>query len=464
MILSSDSILDKMGLIKNSIKEYLAPEDKLLLLNILYFLSIKTGTVHFTTDQDLKHFNDVLKYCKHANVSPEKYVICFFKYCNKYLQGGHRVKLSYLLNEKVISFCGQNLGTALADYSLLQTLKTDILYTEKSIREYATEHDISYNKSLLIAHKSGSLSESYLLYKYYMGDEAFYGVELSYNKVILLACLEPFFLYITSRLGVFSKNIINQWNNSKLEDWNFCPLFFRDRYLTREIDFPNLMNNEASTAGTCVHNAFEELVTKYNKSKGKDLKKSYERFLQSKTYVELEKSYPEHIPGFKEFFEKTLPQLLTPTTKILTEQLMKMTYGDYTLYGTADLILVDGDTAILLDYKTSKIDQPFWLTENNIKYRKQLSLYAAFIKHTIPGVTEVIDAYIVYTRGLVHRLPDLNENILDETIARILKIKQYIKLKAFNANTKSCFLCRHPNCDHRAKESMWNSDGTRKVK
>lgn len=464
MILSSESILDKMSLIKGSIKEYLAPEDKLLLLNILYFLSIKTGCVHFNTDQDFKAFTKLLEYCKQANIEPEKYVICFFKYCNKYLTGGHKVKLSYLLNEKVVSYCGQNLGTTLVDYSLLQTVKTDILYTEKSIRSYAAEHDMSYNKSLLTAYKSGSLSEAYLLYKYYMGDEAFYGIELSKNKKTLLACLEPFFLYIVSRNGVFPKDLINQWNNSKLEDWNFCALFFRDRYLTKEIDFPSLMSNEASTAGTCVHNAFEELVTKYNKSKNKDLAKSYERFLQSKTFIHLEKTYPEHVPGFKEFFTITLPKLLTPTTTILTEQLMKMTYGEYTLYGTADLILVDGDTAILLDYKTSKIDQSFWLAENNAKYRKQLSLYAAFIKHTIPGVTNVIDAYIVYTRGLVHRLPDLNENILDETISRILKIKQYIKLKAFNANTKSCFLCRHPTCESRAKESMWASDGTRKSK
>lgn len=464
MILSSESVFDKMKLIKGSIKEYIAPEDKLLLLNILYFLSVKTGIPHFSTDQDLVSFNKLLEYCKQAGISADKYAVCFFKFCNKYLQGGHKVKLSYLLNEKVVSYCGQNIMTALIDYSLLQTLKTDILYTEKSIRSYAAEHSMSYNKSLLTSYKSGALSESFLLYKYYMGDEAFYGIELSPNKKTLLACLEPFFLYIVSRNGVFPKDLINQWNNSKLEDWNFCPLFFKDRYLTKEIDFPSLMSNEASTAGTCVHNAFEELIDKYNKSKNKDLQKSYDRFLQSKTFIYMEKTYPEHVPGFKEFFTLVLPKLLTPTTNILTEQLMRMAYGDYTLYGTADLILVDGDTAILLDYKTSKIDQEYWLKENNIKYRKQLSLYAAFIKHTIPGVTTVVDAYIVYTRGLVHRLEDLNENILDETIARILKIKQYIKLKAFNANTKSCFLCRHPTCESRAKPSMWNSDGTRKTK
>ena len=453
-----------MSLIKGSFKTYMAPEDKLLLLNILYFLSVKTGVVHFNNDQDFASFNKLLEYCKQANISAEKYAVCFFKFCNKYLQGGHKVKLSYLLNDKVVSYCGQHLMTALVDYSLLQTLKTDILYTEKSIREYAAEHEMSYNKSLLTSYKSGALSESYLLYKYYMGDEAFYGVELSHNKKTLLACLEPFFLYITSRSGVFSKNLINQWNNSKLEDFKFCPIFFRDRYLTKEIDFQNLMSNEASTAGTCVHNAFEELIDKYNKSKNKDLQKSYERFLQSKTFIYMEKTYPEHVPGFKDFFTLALPKLLTPTTRILTEQLMKMTYGDYTLYGTADLILVDGDEAILLDYKTSKIDQAHWLNENNKKYAKQLSLYAAFIKHTIPGVTTVTDAYIVYTRGLIHKLEDLSDTILDDTIVRILGVKQHIKLKAFNANTRSCLLCRHPNCESRAKESMWTEDGKRKTK
>jgi len=464
MILASNTILDKMGLIKNTLTEYLSPENKLLYLNILYFLSIKTGIVHFNTDQDFKSFSKLLDYCNQANILIEKYIVCFFKYCDKYLVGGHKVKLSYLLNEKVISYCGNNIKNALIDYTLLETIKNDILYTEKSIRTYAFEHEITYNKSLLIAYTAGSLSETFLLYKYYMRDEAFYGVELGQNKKILLTCLEPFFLYITSRNGVFTKDLISQWNNSKLEDFNFCSIFFKDRYLTRDIDFPSLMSNEASTAGTCVHNAFEELISKYNKSKIKDLDKSYKRFLQSKTFLNLQKEYPEHVPGFKEFFTQTLPKLINKNTVIYTEKLMKMEYGEYTLYGTADLILVNGNEAILLDYKTSKIDDAYWLTKNNEKYTKQLSLYAKFIKNTIPGVSEVNDAYIIYTRGLVHKIEELSDNILDDVLSKILKIKQHIKMKSFPANTKNCFLCRHPFCEFRSKPSIWDSEGKRIIK
>ena len=464
MILASNMILDKMGLIKNTLTEYLLPENKLLYLNILYFLSIKTGIVHFNTDQDFKSFSKLLDYCNQANISIEKYVVCFFKYCDKYLTGGHKVKLSYLLNEKVISYCGTRIKTALIDYSLLETIKMDILYTEKSIRAYSFEHEISYNKSLLISHKAGSLSETFLLYKYYMRDETFYGIELSQNKKILLACLEPFFLYITSRTGVFQKDLISQWNNSKLEDFNFCPIFFKDRYLTKDIDFPSLMSNEASLAGTCVHNAFEELITKYNKSKIKNLSKSYDRFLQSKTFLSLEKNYPEHVPGFKEFFKQTLPNLINKDTVIYTEKLMKMEYGEYTLYGTADLILVNGSEATLLYYKTSKIEDPYWLIKNNEKYTNQLSLYAKFIKHTIPGVSEVNGSYIIYTRGLIHKIEELSDTILDDVLSRILKIKQNIKMKSFPANTKNCFLCRHPFCENRSKPSIWGADGKRVLK
>lgn len=464
MILLSENIVDEMGLIKKSITEYLSPENKLLLLNILYFLSVKTGVPHFNTEQDFNSFNKLLDYCKQANISVEKYVVCFFKFCGKYLQGNHKVKLSYLLNEKVISYCGQHINTALTEYNLLQTLKLDILYTEKSIREYSAEHGISYNKSLLIAHKSGSLSEAYLLYKYYMCDESFHGVELSKNKQTLLYCLEPFFLYITSRNGVFSPSLISEWNNSKVEDFSFCPIFFRDRYLTKDIDYPSLMSNEASTTGTCVHNAFEELINKYNSSKTKNLQKSYERFLTSKSFLYMEANHPEHVPGFKEFFTVTLPKLINKDTKIYTEKLMKVSYKNYTLYGTADLILVNGSIAILLDYKTSKIDQEHWLKENNKKYRKQLSLYAAFILKSMPEVTEVLDAYIIYTRGLVHKLEDLSNTILDDFIERINSIKQHIKLKSFIANTRGCLLCRHPNCNQRSSESMWDSQGKRKIK
>lgn len=453
-----------MGLIKGSIKEYLLPENKLLLLNILYFLSIKTRVVHFNTDEDFKSFNKLLTYCNQAGISAEKYAVCFFKYCDKYLTGGHKVKLSYLLNEKVISYCGQHIKTALIDYNLLQTIKSDILYTEKSIREYSFEHEISYNKSLLIAFSSGSLSEAFLLYKYYMGDDTLFGIALSKNKQILLTCLEPFFLYITSRSGVFSKNLISEWNNSKVEDFKFCPVFFKDRYLTKDIDFPNLMGNEASVAGTCVHNAFEELINKYNDSKVKDLEKSYNRFLQSKTFIYLEAAYPEHVPGFKDFFTLVLPSLIDKNTIIYTEKLMRLVYGEYTLYGTADLILINGDKAILLDYKTSKIEDAFWLKENNKKYRKQLSLYAKFIEKTIAGVSKVESGYIVYTRGLIHKLPDLSETVLEDFVDNINKIKQHIKLKSFQTNTRNCKLCRHPFCEFRSVESIWDSTGKRIVK
>ena len=92
MILSSNNIVNKMDLIKKSIKEYMTPENKLLFLNILYFLSIKTGVAHFNTEQDLAKFNKLLEYCTQAGISAEKYIVCFFKYCNKYLTGGHKVK------------------------------------------------------------------------------------------------------------------------------------------------------------------------------------------------------------------------------------------------------------------------------------------------------------------------------------------------------------------------------------
>lgn len=457
-------MLPGMEAINASIKNYIKPEHKLLLLNVLYFLSIKTGNVHFITDSDFESFNALVNYCHELAIDLEKYVTCFFMYYNKYITSTHKIHLSYLLNAKVVSFCSNNLQNALIDYSLLQTVKNDILYTEKSLRQYATDHNISYDKSFLIAYTGDSLSEVFLLYKHYMNYELIAGSALSKNNEILLACLHPFFTYITSRNGVFSDRLLHKWNNSKVEDFKFCPIFFRDRYLTREIDYQNLMYNEASITGSCVHNAFEELINKYNKSKNKNLQKSYERFLTSKTFLYLQETYPEHVPGFKEFFTITLPKLITSDTILLTEHEMNMQYKSYSLYGTADLILINGSTATLLDYKTSKIDNEFWLKKNNDKYANQLSLYVKFIENTVPNVNKVETAYIIYTRGLIHELPILHDNILDTVIDKILSIKQHIKLKSFTANTKSCLLCRHPFCEHRATPSMWDENGERIVK
>jgi RecB family exonuclease len=127
--------------------------------------------------------------------------------------------------------------------------------------------------------------------------------------------------------------------------------------------------------------------------------------------------------------------------------------------GTADLILITGNTAHILDYKTSKLD-PKYLPKNNKKYTKQLSLYAKLLMATRPEITNVT-ATLIYTRGLIQPL-EVNFAIDEERSREIDKIKKDLRSGVLIHNTASCFLCRHPNCKFRGRESIWAADGSRK--
>ena len=145
----------------------------------------------------------------------------------------------------------------------------------------------------------------------------------------------------------------------------------------------------------------------------------YKKHLTYKPYLEVAESIKEHAKGIDNFFlgpNSICKKYFKPDTQIFVEETMYYTDPDSGIkfYGTADLILINGDEAILLDYKTSKIEEQKWIDKNNEKYHRQLSLCAKFIKEKFK--VSSVKAIIIYTRGLVHEFPSVNEFIIEERL------------------------------------------------
>lgn len=449
-----------------SIKEYLPVDQKSLLLDILYFLSIKTETPQVCIESDIRSIKVLFEYCNQMNIEPENYVSCAYDYIGKFVGKGHKIHVSYLLNEKVIEFCSKHVKSCSNDALIFNQVRTNILMIEKQIRNYSKEQNISYTDSLLFHYRTGKVSEIFLLYKVYMGAEPFADIKLSDTLEKMFILVKPIFIQMTSRYGLYPNNKIQEWNNSKIEAFNFCPIYFRDVYLNEEIPH-NYLGNESTRIGTAVHKIFEDVIYKYIKAKVKDFETIYKRHLTCKSFLEVEHLITEHRKGLDDFFlgpNSIIKKYFKPDTQIFIEETMYYTDPATGLkfYGTADLILINGDEAILLDYKTSKIEEQKWIDKNNEKYHKQLSLYAKFIKERF-NVSSV-KAIIIYTRGLIHEFPSINEFIVEERTTDIQKIKNTMKMNSFRSNSSSCFLCRHPNCKDRTRESIWDSNGNKKVK
>lgn len=450
--------------LKYSIKEYLPYSQKILLYDILVFLSITSETKMFCSSSDLTAFKTILTYCQKLEISPEAYFSIAYSYVQKYVVKGHRLTVGYFLNEKVIEYVANHLEDAIPDSLILEDIKTDILLTEKEIRGYLSE-DVSYEKAFGIQLRNKKISDNFIAYKKFCTSSFLSEISSDY-LTNLVAILEPFFTYILAKNHIYTPYKIREWNNSKLEDFSFCPLYFKDRYITNELP-ETILGNDATRQGTRLHKIFEVILDKYKEAKKKDLKNIAERFFKTKQYEELIQDLDEHKPYIEQMFlckeSSILHELINEKTEILTEYGMssELVPGT-TFYGTADLILVNGTKAYILDYKSSKLD-PRFLDKNNQKYHKQLSLYALLFMSSRPEITSM-SAAIIYTRGLTHKYEDINTMIHEERGREIELIKKKLKSGVLEPNERSCFLCRHPNCAWRVRQSIWNTDGSKKIK
>ena len=447
--------------LKYSIKKYFSLKEKTLLYDMLVFCSIVSKTKMFCSTGDLFCFQQLVDNCKQLSIPLENYISCAYSYIQKYTTPGHRLGISYFLNENVVAYCGTKLEGFNSSSLLIEQIKEDILSTEKTIRNNVIETGCSYNTAFNKLLKLNRVSPGFLAYKRFCLSPLVASIDSAYFES-LLSVLEPFFTYIMAKNNVYSLYKLQKWNNSKLEDFSFCPIYFTDRYVTNEL-VDDVLGNEATSQGTRLHSIFETIIKRYTKSKTKNLKKAAERYFATDEYKETKKVLPEHIPFIESLFlddSSILHKLITHNSILFTERTMTSVLSGKEFYGTADLIIINGSDGYVLDWKSSKLD-PKYISKNNAKYNKQISLYAKLLKQDYPNLTS-LTGIIVYTRGLVHTFTELNDSIADERVAEIHQISKILKSGILLPNKNSCFLCRHPACKFRGKESIWDSQGNRK--
>lgn len=460
-MITQDTINFVEPFLKSSIKEHMPLHNKILLYDALVFCSLTSKTKMFCSDSDIAAFKTLSSFCTDAKIPLESYLSCAYNYIQKYTKPGHRLGFSYFLNDSVVEFCGENLDNSNGSSLLVEIIKDDLLTTEKLIRTTMSNQNLDYDSAFSFLLRKRRLSNYFLAYKKFCLSPlvAWYESEYFNN---LVTVLEPFFTYILAKNYIYTPYKIQTWNNSKLEDYAFCPVYFKDRYITNEL-YEGSLGNESTDQGTAVHSIFETIIGRFKTNKTKDLSAIADRYFASPAFIKVQDALQDHIPFIQELFKnKTsiLHTLCVETNEILIEHKMNaLLANDTNYYGTADLIIISGDTAHILDYKTSKLD-PKYMPKNNKKYTKQLSLYAKLLLATRPEIKN-ITATLIYTRGHIQPL-EVNFHIDEERSREIQNIKKDLKSGVLLHNKSSCFLCRHPHCKFRERESIWAADGSRK--
>lgn len=432
---------------------------KILLYDMMLFVNLVSETPFSCSDSDIAAFNKIYDYCIKLNVQPEIYIACAYNYISKYSFKGHKIHLGYFLNAKVVEYCAEHLSFTNEDSLIYKQILSEILILEKSVRTTMTEKKISYDDSFKRLLREKKFTPIYIAYKKHIGYSLLESVPFDGYLAQMLSVLQPIFDFVMSKNGLYTTKKIAYWNNSKIEEFSFCPIMFRDRYLLGEFSEAYL-TNEATDDGKKVHQIFEDVINRYIKNKNKDFKKIYDRYIEGTYYESIKEQVPVHLPGVRNFFYNYIDTYINKDSIIYTEKKLEaLVEPDIIMGGTLDLLVVNGSKAYILDYKTSKVD-PRYFAKNNEKYQKQLSLYSKLLQKTHPEITD-IELHVYYTRTSLMVPLEIKNDILDIRIEAIKTIKLKIKLNNFSANRSSCFLCMHPNCESRSKPSMWDTDGKR---
>lgn len=173
-----------------------------------------------------------------------------------------------------------------------------------------------------------------------------------------------------------------KWSYSGLKDFMNCP---RQYHEVKVLQKYKKEPTEQMLYGTAVHTALENYV-----KDGSPLAKNYERFKPMLDVV-LE------LPGTK----------YTEYKMALTKDRIPCDFSseDYWVRGIADLVIIDGDNAIIIDYKTGSAKYP------DLQQMKLMALmlfiYFPYISNIRAGLVFVMHGNIVseeYTRDMMDSL------------------------------------------------------------
>jgi hypothetical protein len=148
------------------------------------------------------------------------------------------------------------------------------------------------------------------------------------------------------------------WTFSRLESFESCPKKFYHLTVAKDVVEPP---TEAIKWGHTVHTAFEDLVRD-----GTPLPDSM-----------------KHWAGIAKQLLQLKGEKYTEQKMALTAAFLPAPWEDAWTRGIADLLVIDGAVATVIDYKTGKR-----------KPTEQLSLYAAYVFAAYPGVQTVKTAFI----------------------------------------------------------------------
>ncbi len=234
-------------------------------------------------------------------------------------------------------------------------------------------------------------------------------------------------------------------------DLGYTALYYDGKEKSESFDFSHENSEEsnsnipANIKGSIVHKILEEdvsseklawridelLTTIPDKLDNKELETTKNNILELVlNYYESE--IYKNLKGYKVFYDEY---------EIYIKQ------NDFYLYGIIDKLIIDGDRAIIIDYKTDSL-QKYSATEKLENYKYQLLFYSFLVKKMNPKVTSIKSMLLFIEDPNQEALIDVSTEMLEQFEVgmidgiKSMRVENYIKKKS---HCKSCYFSDDKN-------------------
>ena len=249
---------------------------------------------------------------------------------------------------------------------------------------------------------------------------------------------------------IISATKISVFNQCSLKyhliyDLGYTALYYDGKEKNDSFDFTHENSEESSsnipanTKGSIVHKILEEDVPSNKLSER--IAELLNTIQEKLTDVEIENTKNNILKLVSNYYKSDIYSKLKKHKVFYDEYEIYLKQNDFYLYGIIDKLIIEGDSAIIIDYKTDSLEK-YSAKEKLENYKYQLLFYSFLVKKINPNVKNIKSMLLFIQEPSQDASIEISDEMLEKFEVDMLegiksmRIEKYIKKKS---HCKNCY-------------------------